>query len=70
MKHINATEICGDHKAVFYVDVYGDIFDSQEEAELLGMAGTVTVEGFYVGTAEGMKRAALEKYNAGLAGVL
>jgi len=50
--------------ATFYVCVYGDIFDTAEEAEITGLAGTVTVDGFFVGSMDEMRRAALSKYNA------
>ena len=52
-----------ENTATFFVDVYGDIFDTLEEAELLGLDGTVQVPSLYVGSLEEMRAAALAKYN-------
>ncbi len=50
--------------ATYYIDVYGDIFETLEEAELLGLDGVVIVDGFTVGCLDHMKKRALEKYHA------
>ena len=63
MKNVNAATQT-ESAATFYVCVYGDIFDTAEEAEITGLAGTVTVDGFFVGSMDEMRRAALSKYNA------
>jgi len=63
MKNVNAARQT-EGTATFYVCVYGDIFDTAEEAEITGLAGTVTVDGFFVGSMDDMRRSALAKYNS------
>ena len=63
MKNVNAATQT-ESTATFYVCVYGDIFDTAEEAEITGLAGTVTVDGFFVGSMDDMRRSALAKYNS------
>ncbi len=50
--------------ATYYIDVFGDIFETLEDAELLGIDGVVVVDGFTVGSLDDMKKSALEKYHA------
>lgn len=64
MKTVNAYTT-PENTTTFWIDVEGDIFDNKEDAELIGIAGKVVVDCFYVGTLEQMKQAALEKYLAG-----
>lgn len=55
-----------DNTTTFYIDIYGDIFDTAEEAEFCGIAGRVVVDAFYVGSLSQMRASALEKYQAAL----
>ena len=62
MKVVNAyTE---DNTAVYFIDVYGDIFETEQEASILGIEGKVVVDGFFAGSSEDMKKSALRKYNS------
>lgn len=63
MKTVNAATN-QENTTEYYIDVYGDIFASKEEAEVCGIEGKVIVDGFYVGSAEEMKQAAKDKYLA------
>jgi hypothetical protein len=47
---------------VFYMDVYGDIYGAEEDAEITGIAGTVTVDSFFVGSYEEMMESAKQKW--------
>lgn len=62
MKAVNVAT--GDNTATFFVDAEGDIFDTVEEAEVLGLAGTITRDALYVGSLDEMRQAALEAYNS------
>jgi hypothetical protein len=66
MKTVRAYEN-PDNTATYYIDIYGDIFDTQEDAEVFGVAGKVIVDGFFVGTIEEMRLAALDAYQAATA---
>lgn len=50
--------------ASFFVDVEGDIFDTLEAADVCGVVAEVVVDGFYVGSLDDIRAAALAKYNA------
>ena len=64
MKTYFLTEKNDDNTADYYISTEGDIFDTQEEAEITGCIAKVIVHGMYVGSAEEMRQAALEKYKA------
>ncbi len=64
MKTVNAHTDKG-NIAEYFIDVNGDIFEPQEEAQLLGLYGKVIVDGFYFGTPEEMKASALRKWHEG-----
>lgn len=61
MKTVNAYTDA-DNTTDLYIDVYGDIFWTLEDAQIMGVAGKVIVDNFYVGTPEEMKKAALRKW--------
>lgn len=63
MKTVNAATN-QENTAEYFVDVYGDIHETLEDAEEMGVAGKVIVDGMYVGSAEEMRAAALRKYMA------
>jgi len=50
-----------DNKARYYIDVYGDIHETLYEAEFFGLAKTVEIDGFYVGSRDEMKAHALSR---------
>lgn len=61
MKTVNVAQT--DNQATFFVDVCGDIHDTAEGAEILGIDGTVTIDNGYPGSIEAMRAVALEHYN-------
>lgn len=63
MKNVNAAT-SQENTATFYIDECGDIFDCRDDAGLLGLAGTVVVDGMFVGSLDDMRSSALRKYNA------
>ena len=63
MKTYFLTEKNDDNTADYYISTEGDIFDTQEEAEITGCIAKVIVHGMYVGSSDDMKQAALVKYN-------
>jgi len=42
-------------QASFYIDVYGDIFDTKPEAELLGCVAEIVVDSLFVGSMAEMR---------------
>ena len=64
MKTVRARMAADEITTTFYVDREGDIFEDKIDAELLGLAGTVTVPSFFVGTLDKMRAYALQLYNA------
>lgn len=62
MKKVNVATT--KNTATYYIDVFGDIFESIEEAEFCGLAGSVTRDAFYVGSKDEMKNAAWAAYHA------
>ena len=62
MKTVNAAKT--ENTATYYVDVYGDIFETESEARELGITGRIIVDALFVGSANDMRAAALRKYNA------
>jgi hypothetical protein len=52
-----------DNTTTFYIDVYGDIFETSKEASLLGISKEVIVDNFYPGTIDEWKRYILSQLN-------
>ena len=53
-----------DNTATYFVDVYGDILETEQDAKIGGIVGKVVVDGFFAGSKEDMKKSALRKYKA------
>jgi hypothetical protein len=67
MEQINCTTPGNtDNVASYYIDAEGDVFESPADS-IEPITTEVIVDGFYVGSAEEMRKAALRKYLAATA---
>jgi hypothetical protein len=67
MKQINCTTPGNtDNVASYYIDSEGDIFECSADS-IEPITAEVVVDGFYVGSAEEMRKASLRKYLAATA---
>jgi len=51
-----------ENTATYYITVDGDIIEDKVEAKYFGIEGCVTIDGFYPGSLEDMKKSALRQY--------